>query len=514
MLYQHKILSAALVLVSFTACSCGKQSGSDKPSKDVELTVTPSELTFGAAADSKEITVTAASKPSFVSSASDWCTVTSSAFSDNACTASVKVSENTASNSRTAYVSVVCGNDKVRVEISQEGKTEEPVTDDFLDEITPGTSVAWTVAKKLGLGWNLGNQMDSQSNGVADETCWGNEKATQATFNGLKTKGITSVRIPVTWMGHIGDAPEYKIEDAWMARVAELVGYAENAGLTAIINVHHDGADSKYWLNVKNAASSAAEYEAITAKFKAVWRQIAEKFKDKDDFLIFEAFNEIHDGGWGWGSNRTDNGAQYAVVNKWVQEFVNVVRASGGNNASRYLGIPGYCANPDLTMENLVLPTDTAKDKLLVAVHCYDPSDYTLEAKYGEWGHTAKNNVAPSSEKEVVAVMAKLKAKYIDKGVPVYFGETGCVNRATDRQTLFQKYYLEFFYRACRNYGIAPFLWDNGSRQTGRETSGFIDHATGEYIANGSLIIPALKDAIFSEKSSYTLRSVYENAPI
>ena len=168
---------------------------------------------------------------------------------------------------------------------------------------------------------------------------------------------------------------------------------------------------------------------------------------------------------------------------------------------------------PDLTIENLGLPQDTAEGKLLVAVHCYDPHDYTLEAKYDEWGHTAVNNPAPSDEKPVVEVMAKLKTKYIDNGIPVYFGECGCVNRPTSRQTSFQKYYLEFFFGACRNYGIVPFLWDNGAMDTGRETNGFINHSTGEYIANGAQIIPALKNAMFNTEKSYTLKSVYDNAP-
>ena len=114
---------------------------------------------------------------------------------------------------------------------------EQP--EDFLAEIVPGTNNAWTIAKKLGLGWNLGNQLEAQNNGVASETAWGNAKATQATFDGLKAKGITAVRIPVTWLGHIGAAPEYKIDEAWMNRVAEVVGYAEKAGLMAIVNIHH-----------------------------------------------------------------------------------------------------------------------------------------------------------------------------------------------------------------------------------------------------------------------------------
>lgn len=145
---------------------------------------------------------------------------------------------------------------------------------------------AWAVASSLGLGWNLGNQLDAYSNGVSNETVWGNSKVTQTFFDKLADAGITSVRIPVTWMGHIGDAPGYTIEEAWMDRVAEVVGYAENAGLNAIVNIHHDGADSNYWLSIKDAASSDETNTAIKAELKAVWTQIAERFKDKGNFWL------------------------------------------------------------------------------------------------------------------------------------------------------------------------------------------------------------------------------------
>ena len=101
----------------------------------------------------------------------------------------------------------------------------------------------------LGLGWNLGNQMDAYVNGVANETSWGNGRATQQTFDSLKAMGFSTVRIPVTWLGHVGSAPDYKIEEAWLDRVAQLVGYAEAAGLNAVINIHHDGANSQHWLD-------------------------------------------------------------------------------------------------------------------------------------------------------------------------------------------------------------------------------------------------------------------------
>jgi len=155
--------------------------------------------------------------------------------------------------------------------------------------------------KALGFGWNLGNQMDAWSNEVADETCWGNPKATQALFTKLHESGISSVRIPVTWLGHIGEAPSYTIDATWLDRVAELVGYAKEAHLKAIINIHHDGADSAHWLDIKTAAKDETVNAAIEAELAAIWTQIAEKFKNEGDYLVFESMNEIHDGGWAGG---------------------------------------------------------------------------------------------------------------------------------------------------------------------------------------------------------------------
>lgn len=503
-----------LLLGICSACSCAKDGNSatsEENTPAVSLSVTPLSLEFTSEAASADLAVKASSKPKALSNSS-WCRASVTPLQDNACTVTVSVEENTGSASREASISILSGSEKVLVSVIQAAPTSV-VPEDFLEETKRGDNLAWKMAERLGLGWNMGNQMDSYDNEIANETIWGNKPATEATFKGLKAKGFTSVRIPVTWMGHIGDAPSYTLEQAWLDRVAELVGFAQEAGLNVIVNIHHDGANSEHWLNIKKAAASEAQYKAITEMFTAVWKQIATRFKDKGDFLIFEAFNELHDGGWGWGENRTDGGAQYAVINKWVQEFVTTVRSVGGENATRYLGIPGYCANPDLTMQYLTLPQDSATDRLMVAVHCYDPYDYTLECKYAEWGHTAKNNACPSGEKDVIAVMARLKAAYVDKGIPVYFGETGCSNRDSARETLFQTYYLEFFYKACRNYGIPPFYWDNGSEGAGRESGGIVNHSTGEYVRDGKVIIEAMNRAVFTTSSSYTLRSVYNGAP-
>lgn len=145
--------------------------------------------------------------------------------------------------------------------------------------------------------------------------------------------------------------------------------------------------------------------------------------------------------------------------------FVDAVRATGGNNATRYLGISGYCTSPNLTIKHLQLPTDQAKDRLLISVHYYDPATFALEDKFAEWGHTG----APSKkenwgdEKHLEKIFAALRTAYVEKGIPVYIGEMGCVHRNNNRSETFRKYYLEYICKAARTNGMAVFYWDNGN---------------------------------------------------
>lgn len=348
----------------------------------------------------------------------------------------------------------------------------------------------------LGLGWNIGNQLDAYVNGVANETCWGNGKATQQTFDRLKQMGFESVRIPVTWLGHVGSAPEYKIDEVWLGRVAELVEYAERAGLKAVINIHHDGVNSNHWLDVKGASRDESVNTRVKAQLRSMWTQIAEKFKRKGEFLVFESMNEIQDGKWGWGDNLTDGGRQYAVLNEWNQVFVDAVRAVGGKNKRRYLGVPGYCNNIDLTLKHFRMPTDKVKNRLLLSVHYYDPYLFTLENRMDEWGYeTEKNMGRRTDEQHVDSMFHLLKTNYVDKGVPVYIGEFGCTRRKNDSDERFRKYYLGYVCRKASENGLSMMYWDNGSRGRGRECSGIIDHATGGYISNGEEIVRVMTEA-------------------
>lgn len=380
-------------------------------------------------------------------------------------------------------------------------------------ELTPMEYV-----ESLGLGWNLGNSMDAHEKGVANETIWHDQAATQATFDAVAAAGFKSVRIPVTWLGHIGEAPDYKLDEKWLGRVVEIAGYAKKAGLKAIVNIHHDGhadgtADEFTWLNVETAAKDSLLQDSINTKLAAVWTQIANAFKEEGDWLIFETLNEIHDGKWGNGGNQNDDGKQYEVLNKWNQVAVDAIRATGGENAKRYIGIPGYVCNPDLTIEHLVLPNDPTPNRLLVAVHSYDPWDYAGSGKHSEWGHTGKDIVPDTNEKTYTDMLDRLYDKYVKNGIPVYFGEFGCVHRADDHAETFRKYYLEYVCKAFRDHKMAAFFWDNGYDLQGDDAFGLINHANGKWIANGEEIVKIMVDAYNNNDTTYTLKTIYDRAP-
>lgn len=493
------ILTALLVAISCTP---------DEPQKNepVKLSVDKTVLVFTAEGGEQTFTVTA-SEHLYLVPGDGWVSAKKGVLGEQYKTVvTVIAQKNVAREERNTRISVVAGEERQYLEINQKAAPEIQTGGD-------DGNLAWQIAGRLGIGWNMGNHFDAHNNGVSGETFWGNPKATAITFTKVKEAGFNTVRIPVTWMGHIGDAPEYKIEDAWLDRIAEVVGYAEAAGLNAIINMHHDGADSNHWLDIKTAAANPSVQSQILDQIGAMWGQIADKFRDKGDFLIFESFNEIHDGGWGWGANRSDGGNQYRCLNEWNQAFVDAVRASGGENSDRILGVPAYCTNVDISLESFVMPVDPAEGRLMMAVHCYDPYDYTLPANKSEWGHTAdaSKKVAGDNEGDLKKVFEKIYENYISKGIPVYMGEFGCVNRATAREQAFQQYYLKYYAKLAKTYGVSAMIWDNGARGAGNERHAFIDHGTGEFCS------PEARTAIEALVDSYNnilnLEDIYNSAP-
>lgn len=356
---------------------------------------------------------------------------------------------------------------------------------DTQNEFTPEAmgnidALTYFLQQGITVGWNAGNTLDAHSNGVAGETKWGNPVLNQALFNGLKEAGYDVVRIPITWMGHIGNAPDYHIEEALLKRVAEVVVYARNAGLKAIINIHHDGHtenDGKDggWLSINKAVASEQGKRDVTAQFGRVWVQIAKYFKNYGDYLLFEDMNEIHDGGWGWHDEAVQK-PQYEIVNEWNQVFVNAVRATGGNNLKRYLVVPGYCTVSRLTSSPyFVLPQDSANsgsNKLVVTFHYYNPYEFGIAGTRHDWGSVADKN-------EVQTNFKPISDRFIVKeGVPVIIGESGAIMHPGYEQTRLD--YFSYVYGEAKKYGMVPIYWDNGAFGGAGENFGLINRTTGQ----------------------------------
>jgi endoglucanase len=336
--------------------------------------------------------------------------------------------------------------------------------------------------EKIAAGINLGNTLDAHSGGYASETVWGNPLVNQQIMNGIKAAGFDIIRIPITWMGDVGHGPEFRIDRARLFRVAQVVDMAHGAGLKVIINMHHDGSTDTSrgdlgWLSIRQASRNQEEFNRITAQFVNMWKQIATYFRNYGDWLIFEGFNELHDGGWG----SSGDVSHFLTLARWNQLFIDAVRLTGGNNEQRYLIVSAYCQDRQKTLSvGFMLPTDTADNRLIVSFHYYDPYQFGIEGTRSAWG-------SPSDKQKVDDDFAPFKQQFIDKNIQVIVGECGAVlqlypdNREKEIEAArSRREYLPHVFGTAKKYGMVPLYWDNGLVRGNGEKFGLFDRRTGQ----------------------------------
>jgi len=350
--------------------------------------------------------------------------------------------------------------------------------------------------KNMKIGWNLGNTLDSNSGDSLwmwiesnknrtwrdYEQAWGQKVTKPELFKMLKDAGFNAVRVPVTWYPHMEatfnsvkgyndasgkwtyspwlpskDDIGTKIQADWMKRVHEVVDYVVGQGMYCILNVHHDtGASNTAWL-----IADEAVYAQQRERFEAVWRQIAEEFKDYDEHLLFEGYNEMLDIKRSWcfasfGADKNYNAtiatSAYNAINSYAQSFVDAVRATGGNNTQRNLVVCTYGAcdgrgnwNQHLKepLTEMKLPKDNVEGHLIFEVHSYPDIKNLTNVK-----------------NEVVSLVNNLNQYLVAKGAPVIIGEWG-----TDTDGAYDNYrnnYLAFaryFIEQTKASDIATFHW-------------------------------------------------------
>lgn len=318
---------------------------------------------------------------------------------------------------------------------------------------------------EMGSGWNLGNTMDGHTGFTPNETLWQNVKTTQKLIKEVHDAGFNTVRVPVTWGTMIDDENGYAINETWMSRVQDIVDYCVNMNMYVIINIHHDGAEQSGWLRI-----GADDQGPVREKFEAVWRHIAERFKDYDEHVIFESMNEVT-------GDDGDLAGDTANINALNQIFVDTVRSTGSNNEKRWLSVPGRYTNiVNTTKEEngFKLPSDRVANRLFVAVHYYDWNFGLLET-------TQTTEFSDNSVNKLITEFHLLD-KFHDAGIPIILGEYGALNKMN---TLERAYHVEVVNRLCQHLGMVPCYWDNGWYDLAMEPDfafTLIDRETGEQI--------------------------------
>ena len=346
---------------------------------------------------------------------------------------------------------------------------------------------ATDAVKNMGVGWNLGNTLEANNQDKAkldptkasfwgqqeldSENCWGQPKTKPELLKMMKEAGFGAIRVPVTWYNHMD--VDGNVNAQWMARVKEVVGYVLDQGMYCIINVHHDtGADSYdeknnltgyHWIKAEGG-----NYTSNKAKYKKLWQQIATEFKDYDQELLFESYNEMLDkySSWCFASYNTSAkydataaADAYKAINDYAQSFVDVVRASGGNNAQRNLVVNTYAAccgsgtwNTHLKdpLTQMKIPTDAATGHLMVQVHDYP----NIEGCFA------------GVKAEIDDMVSAWKTNFISKGIPMILGEWGSANvdkgdGKTDydvrRDVMLQ--FADYMVKKCKENNVATFYW-------------------------------------------------------
>lgn len=293
-------------------------------------------------------------------------------------------------------------------------------------------------------GWNLGNSLDA----TGSETSWGNPRTTRELIEQIKAAGFKSIRIPITWDHRMGGPPDYRIDETFMARVQEIVDWSLDAGLYVILNVHHD---TGQWI-----IQMPRDRENVLTRFRAIWVQVAEHFKDYPHTLLFEGINEPRFS-QDWNEDRP---LYFELADELQTIFHQVVRSSGGLNSTRPLLLTTLTGSPSQARMNELLKTieKLSDDRIIATVHYYGYYPFSVNVAGGyRFDNQARN--------DVVQTFDRVHTTFVARGIPVIVGEFGLLGFDRGLWTIERGEMLKYFEwvtHVAREKRLTLMLWDNG----------------------------------------------------
>lgn len=328
----------------------------------------------------------------------------------------------------------------------------------------------------MGAGWNLGNTFDAYRDNEAIpepdmEICWHGVRTTDELIRAIRDRGFRTIRIPVSWHNHID--PDGSINGVWMDRVRHVTDCAYREGLYVILNSHHDISAALYDLLPEHREKSVGNIARL-------WSNIAEEFEGYGERLIFEVMNEPRLVGgpyeWNFDANERECLEAMDVLNALSQAALDAIRANGGNNAERYVMVPSYAAKPMAAAhDSFRLPRDSARDKLILSAHAYEPYPFALMPD----GETA---FTPQGENVINDTLDTVYGAFVKKGIPAVFGEFGCVDRHNEEDRI---RCVAFYAAGAAKRGMPCILWDNSYFDSGDEFFGLIDRVKCRWVHGG-----------------------------
>ena len=362
------------------------------------------------------------------------------------------VLKNEGEQNRSTTLTVKSGSLAKTITINQNGMGLDP-NDPFIS--------AFTFVERMGLGYNLGNTLDSNPLGswwdpedktpYDFETQWGQPETTQEIIDFIAERGFKTIRVPVTWGIHCN--PNGTIRKDWMNRVEEVVNMVLDAGCYCILNIQHDSGDAENsWLR-----ADMDNYETISAQMKSLWTQIAERFRDYDERLVFEAFNEILSASGEWGDPADD--ACYTAVNKLEQDFVDVVRATGGNNEYRNLMVNPYSSGSTAAkLAGMEIPNDIHPNHILASIHSYDPYWFCNDSSDPDAQQWYIYMFDTTCQQEIDDIFMRIEKRFSGElGVPYILGEFGAIGKhaAMAERVKYAQYMVQKF----KQYNTTGLWW-------------------------------------------------------
>ena len=327
-----------------------------------------------------------------------------------------------------------------------------------------GERTTMEIVEDMGVGINLGNTFDSTGDWFHDvpgqETAWGSPIITKKIIQGYADAGFGVMRLPVTWTVLMDK--DGSINADFIDRVEEVAGWILDSGMYCILNSHHDGWSEKFY---DDEAAAMELYEKM-------WKQICERFKDYGEKLMFESMNEVgFDKLWNRYGGTQGKAEAFDMFNKINQKFVDIVRASGGNNGERHLLIAAYWTDINLACDEMFEMPDDPEGRCAVSVHYYTPATFCILSEDADWGKARTDWGSEADYNELNTQFDMMKEHYIDKGIPVIVGEFGCATSNKSREVA--ELWLNSVTEAALSGKLCPVLWDTPGGEYDREKAEF-----------------------------------------